>query len=94
MKGEPRDPRYRPDNCNTFWGSHGCDLPYGHDGPCICGSRDPDGLCTQYEPGVGVRFYHLGDELYGFGGAWGDNALPQPPLPTDTPPRPEGSDHA
>lgn len=28
----PANPAY----CDTFWGSHGCDLPPGHEGPCMC----------------------------------------------------------
>jgi hypothetical protein len=85
--GEPRDPRYPPGKCNTFWGSHGCDLLFGHDGPCVCGANDPDGLdglCTEYTPGEGVRFYDAngrrGDELYDFDQPWGDAALPQPQI--------------
>lgn len=28
--------------CNTFWGSHGCDLEDGHNSPCEC-IHDADG---------------------------------------------------
>ena len=30
--------------CDVFWGSHGCDLKYGHDGLCVCGDEET-GLC-------------------------------------------------
>lgn len=38
---------YNPEKCNTFWGSHGCDLPVDHDGQHICttccaGYSEPD----------------------------------------------------
>jgi hypothetical protein len=26
--------------CNTFWGSHGCDLEKDHNGPCECRHSD------------------------------------------------------
>lgn len=30
-------------HCRVYWGSHGCDLPRGHDGPHVCESCwDPD----------------------------------------------------
>lgn len=35
--------------CNTFWGSHGCDLPPGHDGnhKCINTWYDMDDVALQ-----------------------------------------------
>lgn len=48
--------------CNTFWGSHGCDRPRGHDGPHICGSESKDGPCSQvsYEDGEWVlRYWYI-----------------------------------
>jgi hypothetical protein len=40
----------KPISCDWFWGSHGCDMPGGHDGTIhTCGSRDPDGPCSQYD---------------------------------------------
>ena len=30
------------ERCNTFWGSHGCDLPKGHDGQHVCDCHDPN----------------------------------------------------
>lgn len=47
--------------CDTYWGSHGCDLDFGHDGPCICkrchgdnltpcGDRDCVGCPPYYGP--------------------------------------------
>lgn len=45
--------------CDTYWGSHGCDLPKGHDGPRICdcalmdnGEYHPDTRTYYDEPGV------------------------------------------
>ena len=32
-------------SCKTFWGSHGCDRPPGHNGLCMCGTPQ-DGLCS------------------------------------------------
>ena len=26
----------RQDLCDTYWGSHGCSLDAGHEGPCMC----------------------------------------------------------
>ncbi len=53
--------------CDWFWGSHGCDLPLGHDGTHVCEPYDiqdaiydgpvPDGgwswddCCFKWEPG-------------------------------------------
>jgi hypothetical protein len=28
--------------CNTFWSSHGCDLPVNHKGPCECRHADDE----------------------------------------------------
>lgn len=28
------------DHCDTYWGSHGCNLPRGHEGPCRCDCVD------------------------------------------------------
>lgn len=35
---DPENPPY----CDTFWGTHGCDLEPGHEGPCVCDDRDRD----------------------------------------------------
>lgn len=36
----------RHDECFVFWGSHGCDLPAGHEGVHVCGSGpDP---CSEF----------------------------------------------
>lgn len=43
--------------CDTFWGSHGCDLVKGHEGPHLCigtysddGKHSPDEICSTPEP--------------------------------------------
>lgn len=41
MREKAWDPD-NPDYCDTFWGSHGCRLTPGHDGPCECGISDYD----------------------------------------------------
>lgn len=57
--------------CNTFWGSHGCDGDLGHDGDHECGTRDPEGVCSQFRRTIGpetrdgdfpgaVRFCNVG----------------------------------
>jgi len=41
--------------CQTFWGSHRCDRPPGHELPHVCGTpEEDDGLCSMHD-GVGVR---------------------------------------
>lgn len=35
--------------CNLYWGSHGCDLPPGHEGVHQCGEPDHEGICSQFE---------------------------------------------
>lgn len=44
--------------CRTYWGSHGCDLPSGHDGYHRCtGDGTPEGFpCTESD-GVRVRYW-------------------------------------
>lgn len=40
----------RPDGrCDICWQSHGCGLPAGHDGPCLCKPDDPDGPCCAHD---------------------------------------------
>lgn len=35
------------ETCRVYWGTHGCELPRGHDGTCVCDCAfEPD------EPGV------------------------------------------
>lgn len=37
--------------CDTCWGSHGCELPEGHDGPHRCGPADnPCSYCDDNAP--------------------------------------------
>jgi hypothetical protein len=43
-----------PALCNTFWGSHGCDLPDGHKEPCEC-QHEGD----EQEPGDIVKLIKL-----------------------------------
>jgi hypothetical protein len=43
--------------CDVYWGSHGCGLERGHDGPHLCSCADNDGIdaaSREYvnEPGV------------------------------------------
>jgi hypothetical protein len=33
------------DECQVYWGSHGCRLDSGHNGPCECECCDCDGAC-------------------------------------------------
>lgn len=48
-------------DCDTFWGSHGCDRAAGHDLPHVCGHpEDDDGLCCIHD-GVGVSHLVYGD---------------------------------
>lgn len=56
--------------CQVYWGSHGCDKPYGHEGLCECDCcdcevhpypdwPDTDVLCVAKPPYYGpeTRFY-------------------------------------
>jgi len=56
------------ESCRVYWGSHGCNLPRGHEGAhdcqcCECGDAHPDAgdgvLCVSTAPyyGEGTRFY-------------------------------------
>lgn len=42
--------------CCTYWGSHGCDRPVGHEGLHVCGRPDSEhrGLCSVHD-GTRVR---------------------------------------
>lgn len=66
---QPRGPL-----CRTFWGSHGCSLPRGHEGLHTCGAADDeddpaeeegDGLCGQHrntETGGETRWWTYPDD--------------------------------
>ncbi len=57
-----------PDPCEVFWGSHGCDLPRGHDGYCRCDCADDEDAVPLAEGGCNVGAYpYYGPEtiLYG-----------------------------
>ena len=41
--------------CGWYWGSHGCDLPTGHDGPCVCDD------CSEFDHATN-RVRYLTDE--------------------------------
>ena len=49
--------------CRWFWGSHGCDLPEGHDGDHACeptskeGPYDMGNACFVWSPGYEGEFY-------------------------------------
>ena len=56
-----------PTECDTFWGSHGCQLERGHDGHhnCCCecvDHPDPGSLCVGTHPyyGPSVPTYFFG----------------------------------
>lgn len=59
--------------CRVYWGSHGCRLERGHEGPCECGCckcvnhPDPDSGCVAKPPyyGADTRFY--GEDAAGRG---------------------------
>ena len=48
--------------CNTFWGSHGCDLPKGHDGVHKC-----DGCYWAWEAGGVVLVQMEGEAPFEYG---------------------------
>jgi hypothetical protein len=57
----------RPKLCQTFWGSHGCSLPPGHEGYHTCGVADDedDDLCSQHrntEAGGEIRWWTCPDD--------------------------------
>ena len=45
--------------CNFFWGSHGCDLPPGHEGNHLCGLLD--GPCSRHD-GARVQYHLVGGD--------------------------------
>lgn len=62
----------KPVSCDWFWGSHGCDMPGGHDGTIhTCDSRDPDGPCSQYDTAAPA------DKRVRFNQADSDTATPE-----------------
>lgn len=63
-------------NCDTNWGSHGCDRPRGHRGAHACGDccecarhPDPDSGCVATWPYYGWRTRFYGDDAPGRTGA-------------------------
>lgn len=42
-------------NCRVFWGSHGCELPRGHQGRHVCG--DEAGPCCGLNPDGTVAYW-------------------------------------
>lgn len=59
----PRPAGFEP--CHVYWGSHGCKLERGHDGPHLCDCADDPGIdpeTREYveEPGV----YNVGAPPY------------------------------
>lgn len=74
--------------CRTYWGSHGCTLPRGHDGPCICscafddeGEFDPKTREYYDDPGVfnvGLPPYYGPDTHF-----YGEDAPASPPVVED-----------
>lgn len=51
-------------DCRVFWGSHGCKLERGHEGPHLCECADPD-----EEGNVGGPPYYGPDTRF-----WGEDA--------------------
>ena len=64
--------------CDTYWGTHGCDLPRGHDGPCDCGCctceeeggthphpdpNEPNYICVSKPPYYGPETTFYGDDI-------------------------------
>ena len=43
--------------CRVYWGSHGCHLERGHDGPHLCDEDCSVGAPPYYGPDVVTRFY-------------------------------------
>lgn len=60
-------------DCRVYWGSHGCDLPRGHDGPHLCscafgedGPMDPRADAPADALNVGAPPYYGPDtKFYG-----------------------------
>ncbi len=45
--------------CRVYWGSHGCHLPRGHDGPHLCDCADwPDWQTDDEADNVGTPPYY------------------------------------
>lgn len=58
-------PYFNRDDCQVYWGSHGCSLTRGHEGACICSCCDntvqncDDTGCVAHPPyyGPDTKFY-------------------------------------
>jgi hypothetical protein len=49
--------------CRVYWGTHGCDLPFGHEGPHLCTTcYDPED--PEDEAYVGAPPYYGPDTLF------------------------------
>lgn len=61
------------EDCRVYWGSHGCYLPRGHDGPHLCecafsgnAGNDPRGDNIEAALNVGAPpYYGAGTNFYG-----------------------------
>lgn len=66
------------DDCRVYWGSHGCQLERGHEGPCVC-----DDSCkpTEAELAQGIgdagRPPYYGDDTRFYGEDVVARGLPQ-----------------
>ena len=54
--------------CRVYWGSHGCQLERGHDGPhrCCCecvDHPDPDSGCNGAFPYYGPETHFYGEDV-------------------------------
>jgi hypothetical protein len=55
-------------SCRVYWGSHGCDLPQGHNGDCWCdccecaAHPDEDSGCVAGPPYYGPRTVFYGED--------------------------------
>lgn len=59
----------RDEPCRVYWGSHGCDLPRGHDGTCICDCCEcpdhpnSDPSCVGAAPYYGPYTWFYGEDV-------------------------------
>ena len=71
--------------CRVYWGSHGCQLPRGHDGPCECGccECDPHDEDSHEREGCVAKWPYYGPETWFYGEDVASRGLPamEPPSP-------------
>lgn len=80
------------EHCRVYWGSHGCELERGHDGPHLCSCADDPGVDPETgeyvdDPGclnVGAPPYYGTKTIFYGEDAQAQSTEPNPKHPSDT----------